>query len=147
MAKDPFLTSAIEQARKSLSEGGIPIGAVLVHEGRIIARGHNCGAKFVKNGSTWTYSIYVDVNGDGVTNSDIKTGIDRRIAGPLPLDTHLAQRDRLCHAADAELAHHRPSFGAEDLRGEKQRQTVDELLPQCPCGDLATPLDEHAHDA
>ncbi|HKE25634.1 MAG TPA: nucleoside deaminase [Bryobacteraceae bacterium] len=37
-----FLDAAIEQARKSLSEGGIPIGAVLAHEGRIIGRGHNC---------------------------------------------------------------------------------------------------------
>src|SRR5580692_1220945 len=40
--RDPFLTAAIEQARKSLSEGGIPIGSVLVHEGKIIGRGHNC---------------------------------------------------------------------------------------------------------
>ena len=40
--KDPFLTAAIEQARKSLSEGGIPIGSVLVHDGRMIGRGHNC---------------------------------------------------------------------------------------------------------
>ena len=42
MAKDAFLSAAIAQARKSLSEGGIPIGAVLVHEGRIIGQGHNC---------------------------------------------------------------------------------------------------------
>jgi cytosine deaminase len=42
MPRDPFLEAAIEQARKSLSEGGIPIGSVLVHEGRIIGRGHNC---------------------------------------------------------------------------------------------------------
>jgi cytosine/creatinine deaminase len=42
MARDPFLQAAIEQARKSLAEGGIPIGSVLVHEGRIIGRGHNC---------------------------------------------------------------------------------------------------------
>jgi cytosine deaminase len=42
MAKDPFLYAAIEQARKSLAEGGIPIGAVLVHEGKIIGQGHNC---------------------------------------------------------------------------------------------------------
>jgi cytosine deaminase len=42
MGRDPFLEAAIEQARKSLSEGGIPIGSVLVHEGRIIGRGHNC---------------------------------------------------------------------------------------------------------
>jgi cytosine/creatinine deaminase len=42
MTKDPFLQAAIEQARKSLAEGGIPIGSVLVHQGRIIGRGHNC---------------------------------------------------------------------------------------------------------
>jgi cytosine deaminase len=41
-SNDPFLEAAIEQARKSLAEGGIPIGSVLVHEGRIIGRGHNC---------------------------------------------------------------------------------------------------------
>src|SRR5215475_914300 len=39
---DEFLAAAIEQARKSLSEGGIPIGSVLVHQGKIIGRGHNC---------------------------------------------------------------------------------------------------------
>jgi creatinine deaminase len=42
MPRDPFLEAAIEQARKSYSEGGIPIGSVLVHEGKIIGRGHNC---------------------------------------------------------------------------------------------------------
>src|SRR5579859_5547324 len=42
MAKDAFLQVAIEQARQSLSEGGIPIGSVLVHQGRIIGQGHNC---------------------------------------------------------------------------------------------------------
>lgn len=38
---DPFLEAAIEEARQGLAEGGIPIGSVLVHEGRIIGRGHN----------------------------------------------------------------------------------------------------------
>ena len=42
MSQTRFLNAAIEQARKSLSEGGIPIGSVLVHEGRIIGQGHNC---------------------------------------------------------------------------------------------------------
>ena len=39
---DPFLQAAVAQARKSLAEGGIPIGSALVHEGRIIGQGHNC---------------------------------------------------------------------------------------------------------
>jgi len=42
MARDPYLDAAIAQARKSLAEGGIPIGSVLVHDGKIIGRGHNC---------------------------------------------------------------------------------------------------------
>ena len=41
MSRDPFIDAAIEQAQKSLSEGGIPIGSVLVQNGVIIARGHN----------------------------------------------------------------------------------------------------------
>lgn len=35
------MQAAIEEARKGLSEGGIPIGSVLVCDGRIIGRGHN----------------------------------------------------------------------------------------------------------
>jgi len=38
---DPFLDAAIEEARLGLGEGGIPIGSVLVLDGRIVARGHN----------------------------------------------------------------------------------------------------------
>jgi cytosine deaminase len=38
---DPFMLAAIEEAELGLAAGGIPIGAVLVHEGRIIGRGHN----------------------------------------------------------------------------------------------------------
>lgn len=38
---DPFLRAAIEEAERSLSEGGIPIGSVLVHSGTIAGRGHN----------------------------------------------------------------------------------------------------------
>jgi len=38
---DPFLDAAIAEAEQGRREGGIPIGAVLVHDGRIIGRGHN----------------------------------------------------------------------------------------------------------
>ena len=42
MTNDPYLRAALDQAKKSLAEGGIPIGSVLVHEGKIIGAGHNC---------------------------------------------------------------------------------------------------------
>ena len=36
-----FMKEAIEEARKGLAEGGIPIGSVLVIDGKIVGRGHN----------------------------------------------------------------------------------------------------------
>jgi len=38
---DEFIKAAIEEAKSGLKEGGIPIGSVLVKEGKIIGRGHN----------------------------------------------------------------------------------------------------------
>ncbi len=38
---DEFMLAAIEEARKSLIEGGILIGSVLVLDGKIVGRGHN----------------------------------------------------------------------------------------------------------
>jgi len=46
--KDPFLQAAIQEAKLGIEEGGIPIGSVLVHQGKIIGRGHN---QRVQNGS------------------------------------------------------------------------------------------------
>lgn len=38
---DIYLQAAIDEAQQGLAEGGIPIGSVLVHNGKIIGRGHN----------------------------------------------------------------------------------------------------------
>ena len=46
---DDYLAAAVGEAEMGLSEGGIPIGSVLVHRGRIIGRGHN---RRVQRGST-----------------------------------------------------------------------------------------------
>jgi len=45
---DVFLQAAIDEAKKGLEEGGIPIGSVLVHNNQIIGRGHN---RRIQNGS------------------------------------------------------------------------------------------------
>ncbi len=45
---DLYFEAALEEARKGYAEGGIPIGSVLVHNGRILGRGHN---KRVQQGS------------------------------------------------------------------------------------------------
>lgn len=41
MEHTAFMNAAIEEAKNGLAEGGIPIGSVLVHESKIIGRGHN----------------------------------------------------------------------------------------------------------
>ncbi len=38
---DEFMQAALEEARQGLAEGGIPIGSVLVLDGKIVGRGHN----------------------------------------------------------------------------------------------------------
>lgn len=43
------MQAAVDEARQGLAEGGIPIGSVLVHHGKIIGRGHN---RRVQKGST-----------------------------------------------------------------------------------------------
>jgi cytosine deaminase len=40
-AMDKFMEAAIEEAQKGLTESGIPIGSVIVHNEKIIGRGHN----------------------------------------------------------------------------------------------------------
>jgi cytosine/creatinine deaminase len=46
---DKFMQAAIDEAKLGLQEGGIPIGSVIVHQGKIIGRGHN---RRVQSGST-----------------------------------------------------------------------------------------------
>ena len=41
MSEDIFLRAATDEAKRGLAEGGIPIGSVLVCDGKIIGRGHN----------------------------------------------------------------------------------------------------------
>ena len=41
VAMDEFMDAAVEEARLGMEEGGIPIGSVLVHDGKILGRGHN----------------------------------------------------------------------------------------------------------
>ena len=38
---DQFFAAAVDEARKGYTEGGIPIGSVIVVDGEIVGRGHN----------------------------------------------------------------------------------------------------------
>jgi creatinine deaminase len=50
---DEFMKAAIDEAKLGLNEGGIPIGSVIVREGKILGRGHN---KRVQDGDPVTHA-------------------------------------------------------------------------------------------
>ena len=56
-------------------------GILRLTRSRAIATGHHAGVKFIA-GREWQYAIYDDLDGDGVRNDDITSGVDRRVAGP-----------------------------------------------------------------
>jgi cytosine deaminase len=63
-----FMKEAIEEARLGLAEGGIPIGAVLVHKGAIIGRGHN---RRVQKGSAILHGEMDAIENAGRQNAGI----------------------------------------------------------------------------
>ena len=67
---DSFLKAAIEKSRLGLAEGGIPIGSVLVLDGKIIVRGHN---RRLQQGSTVLHAEM-----DCLENAGRRTAADYR---------------------------------------------------------------------
>jgi len=65
-SKETFLEAAIEEARKGLTEGGIPIGSVLVIDGQIVGRGHN---RRVQKGSAILHAEMDAIENAGRLNS------------------------------------------------------------------------------
>lgn len=71
-SRDEFLQAAIDEARAGLAEGGIPIGSVLVIDGRIVGRGHN---RRVQRGSAILHAEM-----DAIENAGRLTAADYRRA-------------------------------------------------------------------
>ena len=69
---DPFLQAAIDEARLGLSEGGIPIGSVLVIDDKIVGRGHN---RRVQQGSA---TLHAEI--DAIENAGRLTASQYRAA-------------------------------------------------------------------
>jgi len=65
---DTFLEAALDEARKSRKEGGIPIGSVLVYQGKIIGRGHN---RRVQNGSPILHAEMDALQNAGRQNANV----------------------------------------------------------------------------
>jgi cytosine deaminase len=72
VSRDPFLAAAIDEARKGLADGGIPIGSVLTIGGAIVGRGHN---QRVQKGSSILHAEM-----DCLENAGRLRGVDYRRA-------------------------------------------------------------------
>jgi type II secretory pathway pseudopilin PulG len=55
-----------------------------------VTRGFNSAMRFTVTGTAYTFSVYVDGNGDGVRSADIDRGIDRLMLGPEQLSEQFA---------------------------------------------------------
>ena len=64
---DYFMSEALNEAEKSLAEGGIPIGAVLVKDDKIISRGHN---RLIQNDSVLLHAEMDAIENAGRLNYD-----------------------------------------------------------------------------
>ena len=70
---DKFLSAAIQEAKKGLEEGGIPIGSVLVIDDEIVGRGHN---RRVQKGSAILHAEMDCIENAGrLTANDYKKAI------------------------------------------------------------------------
>ena len=70
---DKYLAAAIEEARKGQAAGGIPIGSVLVIDGRIVGRGHN--QRIQKNSSVLHAEMDCLENAGRLTASDYRNAV------------------------------------------------------------------------
>jgi cytosine/creatinine deaminase len=73
---DEFLQAAIDEAKKSLAEGGIPIGSVLICDEKIIGRGHN---QRVQHGSAIHHAEMNCLENAGRLTAKIEPFADQKI--------------------------------------------------------------------
>jgi creatinine deaminase len=111
---DIFLRAAIEEAKRGLREGGIPIGSVLVCENEIIGRGHN---QRVQKGSVIHHGEMNCLENAGRQKAEVyRQCTIYTTLSPCPMCTGAILLYRIPHVVVGENVTFR---GAEDLLREK----------------------------
>ena len=86
---EEFMNAAIEEATIGLQEGGIPIGSVLVREGKIIGRGHNRRVQ----------------NGDPLAHAEIgKAGLELSVSVPVRFQSAFSVEQSVSFNAASSLS-------------------------------------------
>jgi cytosine deaminase len=125
-ADEEFLQAAIEEARKGLAEGGIPIGSVLVIDGQIVGRGHN---RRVQDGSVIRHAEMDAVENAGrLKAGDYRRGVLYSTLSPCDMCSGMALLYRIPRIVIGE---HRTFRGPEDY--VRSRGVTIEIVddPEC----------------
>jgi creatinine deaminase len=123
---DTFLSEAINEARIGLAEGGIPIGSVLVHKGKVIGRGHN---QRVQKGS-----VILHAEMDALENAGRQTAAVYRectlytTLSPCPMCTGAIL---LYGIPTVVIGENQTFMGGEDLLKENKVKVVVENNQEC----------------
>lgn len=125
-AGERFLQAAIEEARKGLAEGGIPIGSVLVIDGKIVGQGHN---RRVQKGSAILHAEMDAVENAGrLKASDYRRAVLYSTLSPCDMCSGMALLYRIPKIVIGE---HRTFRGPEDY--VRSRGVTIEILDDPAC--------------
>jgi type II secretory pathway pseudopilin PulG len=70
-------------SEESLATAAREVSSILTTaRARAVFQGADVGVKWISSGGDLVLSVYQDGNGNGVTTADIRTGVDRLVAGP-----------------------------------------------------------------
>ncbi len=107
---DQFMQAAYEEAKKGRDEGGIPIGSVLVLDGKIIGRGHN---QRVQKGSAILHAEMAALEDAGrLTPDEYQRSILYSTLSPCDMCSGAALLYKIPHVVVGE---NRTFVGAEEL--------------------------------
>jgi cytosine/creatinine deaminase len=116
---DEFLKAAISEAQTGLREGGIPIGSVIVHNGKIIGRGHN---KRIQKGSVVLHAEMDALENAGRQRSSVyKDCVLYTTLSPCPMCTGAIL---LYGIPKVIIGENKTYLGAEDLLIEKGVEVI-----------------------
>jgi cytosine/creatinine deaminase len=106
---DQFMLEALDQARKSLSQGGIPIGSVLVIDGKIVGSGHN--QRVQKKSTVFHAEMDCLENAGRLTSADYQRSVLYTTLSPCPMCSGAVLLYRIPRVVIGENVNY---IGAED---------------------------------
>ncbi len=121
-----FMGLAIDEAKKSLDEGGIPIGAVLVEDNHVISKGHN---KLIQNDSVILHGEMDAIENAGrLFSEDYKKITLYTTLSPCPMCSGAVL---LYNIPRVVIGENKTLMGAEQLLKDNNVEVVVLDIPEC----------------